>query len=64
LVVVEDTLGGIRSTRAAGEVLQKAGFDVTVQAFGLPSGSQAKEIAFTQNNVPHFRDWSELIGEL
>lgn len=64
LFVVEDTLGGIRSTRAAGKILQKAGFDVTVWTFGLTSGSQAKESAFKQNDVPYFRDWAELIGKL
>jgi hypothetical protein len=64
LAVVEDTLGGIRSTRATGEILQRAGFDVTVRVFGLTSGISAKEIAFKQNDVPYFRDWAELIGEL
>jgi hypothetical protein len=64
LIVVEDTLGGIRSTRAAGEILQQAGFEVSVRAFGLTSGIQAKESAFKQNDVPYFRDWAELIGEL
>lgn len=64
LVVVEDTLGGIRSGRAAGEILQKAGFDVSVRAFGLTSGIRPKAAAFRQNDVPYFRDWVELIGEL
>jgi len=64
LVVVEDTLGGIRSVRTAGEIFQKAGFDVSVRTVGLTSGIRAKETAFKQNNVPYFRDWAELIGEL
>jgi hypothetical protein len=62
LIVVEDTLGGIRSTRAAGEILQKAGFDVTVRAFGLTSGIAAKAVAFTAADVPHFENWDDLLA--
>ncbi|HRQ21939.1 MAG TPA: hypothetical protein PLF42_00810 [Anaerolineales bacterium] len=62
LVVVEDTMGGIRSTWAAGEILQKAGFDVTVRAFGLTSGIAAKAAAFTAADVPHFENWESLMG--
>ena len=62
LIVVEDTMGGIRSVRAAGELLQKAGFDVTVRVLGLTSGSAAKAEAFSQADVPHFENWEALIA--
>lgn len=62
LMVVEDTMGGIRSTRAAGEILQSAGFKVTVRAIGLTSGSSAKALAFEQAHVPHFTNWESLIA--
>ena len=62
LYVIEDTLGGIRSTQAAGEILRKAGFDVTVHPLGLTSGSAAKTDAFTQAGVPHFENWEALIA--
>lgn len=61
LAVVEDTLGGIRSVRAAGEILQKAGFDVTVRVFGLTSGIVVKAAAFEQAGVPYFADWEDLM---
>lgn len=64
LFVVEDTLGGIRSTQAAGEILQQAGFDVTVHALGLTSGSASKIEAFTQAGVRHFENWNILIKEV
>lgn len=62
LAVVEDTLGGILSTRAAGEVLREAGFNVSVRAFGVTSGIAAKAAAFEQVGVPHFVDWESLIA--
>lgn len=62
LAVVEDTLGGIRSTRAAGEILREAGFDVTVRAFGLTSGIAAKAAAFAATDVPHFENWESLMA--
>jgi hypothetical protein len=58
--IVEDTLSGIRSVIAAGEILKKAGLDVTVHAYGLTSGSAAKSAAFEQADVPYFRDWNAL----
>jgi len=60
--VVEDTLGGIRSVRAAGEIFQQAGFKVAVRAFGLTSGSEAKAAAFDNSGVPHFENWRALIS--
>jgi len=62
LIVVEDTLGGIRSVRAAGEIFQQAGFKVAVRAFGLTSGSEAKAAAFDNSGVPHFENWQALIS--
>ncbi len=62
LIVVEDTMGGIRSTRKAGEILKDAGFDVDVQTYGLTSGSASKAEAFEQFDVPYFEDWSALMN--
>lgn len=60
LIVVEDTLGGIRSVKSAGEILRRSGFDVTVKAFGLTSGSAAKAEAFKREGVSYFEDWNAL----
>jgi hypothetical protein len=64
LIVVEDTMGGIRSTWAAGEILQRWGFDVTVQAFGMTSGSDLKAVPFREADVPYFNDWNTLMTRL
>jgi hypothetical protein len=64
LIVVEDTMGGIRSVRAAGELLQNAGFDVHIHVLGLTSGSAAKAEAFAQADVPYFEGWESLITEI
>ncbi|WKZ37865.1 MAG: hypothetical protein QY332_07975 [Anaerolineales bacterium] len=64
LIVVEDTMGGIRSVRAAGEILQRAGFAVTVRTIGLTSGSLAKASAFEHGHVQYFENWNDLIFEL
>jgi hypothetical protein len=64
LIVVEDTMGGIRSVLAAGELLLKAGFGVTVHPLGLTSGSSAKVEAFTQAGVQYFENWEELIADI
>ena len=64
LFVVEDTMGGIRSTHAAGEILRQNGFDVPTQTIGLTSGSASKVEAFTQAGIPHFENWKELIAGL
>jgi hypothetical protein len=61
LIVVEDTMGGIRSVRSAGEILQNAGFDVHVRPVGLTSGNLAKAAAFQQAGVQYFESWSSLI---
>jgi hypothetical protein len=62
--IVEDTLGGVRSVWAAGEILKKAGLDVHVHAYGLTSGSAAKMAAFEQVGVKHFSNWEILIDQV
>lgn len=64
VTVVEDTLGGVHSVWAAGEILQKARLDITVRAYGLTSGSVAKSVAFAELGVPYFGDWESLIEQL
>ena len=64
LVVIEDTMGGIRSVCAAGEILGKAGFHVTVRPLGLTSGSAAKAFAFERAGIPYYENWEKLILEL
>ena len=64
LIVVEDTMGGIRSVRTAGEIFRQAGFDVTVRTLGLTSGISAKAAAFDAAAVPHFENWEQLIKVL
>ena len=64
LIVVEDTMGGIRSVRTAGEIFRQAGFDVTVRTLGLTSGISAKAAAFDAATVPHFENWEQLIKVL
>jgi hypothetical protein len=61
LIVIEDTMGGIRSVRSAGEILQKAGFDVHIDPVGLTSGNTAKVSAFEHAGVQHFENWDSLI---
>jgi hypothetical protein len=64
LFVVEDTMGGIRSTYAAGEILRQNGFNVPTQTIGLTSGSSSKIEAFTQAGIPHFENWENLIAKI
>jgi len=64
LFVVEDTLGGIRSTLAAGEILRQSGLNVQTRAFGMTNGSPAKAEAFTQAGIDCFENWAGLIHEL
>jgi hypothetical protein len=61
LIVVEDTLGGIRSVRAASEILKASGFNVTFRPFGLTMGNATKASAFESANVPHYSDWESII---
>ena len=62
--IVEDTLGGIRSAWAAGEIFGKAGLKVNVRAYGLTSGSAAKATAFDEAGVPHYSTWDTLIDQI
>jgi len=64
LIVVEDTMGGIRSVKKASNIFNAAGFDVTVRAFGLTSGSKVKADAFGQAGIIHFEDWYSLIEQI
>lgn len=61
LIVVEDTMGGIRSVRSAGEVFQKGGLNVHVNAVGLTSVNSAKAAAFQQAGVQYYETWDALI---
>lgn len=62
LYVIEDTMGGVRATRAAGEILREAGFEVSVHTLGLTSGIAQKAEAFRKADVPHFENWESLIA--
>jgi len=64
VTIVEDTLGGVCSVLAAGEILQYAGLDVDVRAYGLTSGSAAKSAAFENAGLPYFNEWDTLIDQL
>ncbi|MBE0669749.1 MAG: hypothetical protein IH588_04105 [Anaerolineales bacterium] len=64
IFVVEDTMGGIRSTQEAGRILNQNGFNVNIHALGLTSRSISKAEAFAQAGIPHFEDWDELITEI
>jgi hypothetical protein len=64
LIVVEDTMGGIRSVQSAGEIFQKAGFDVNVKTIGLTSGSKAKASAFEKAEIIFFDTWEEIITSI
>jgi len=63
VMIVEDTLGGVRSVWAAEKILQEAGLTMTVHAYGLTSGSRAKAEAFQHADVPYFKDWNSLIEQ-
>jgi len=64
LVIVEDTLNGIRSTLRAGEMLRQAGFDVTVHPFGLTMGNAPKGEMFEKEGIPYFEDWESLTAAI
>ncbi|MBK7450695.1 MAG: hypothetical protein IPJ47_15280 [Anaerolineales bacterium] len=61
LYVIEDTMGGVRATRAAGDILREAGFEVSVHTLGLTSGIAQKAEAFRKADVPFFENWESLI---
>lgn len=60
LLVVEDTMNGVRSTLGAGQVLREAGFEVALQPLGLTLGSVVKGEVFEKEGLPHFADWDSL----
>ena len=64
LIVVEDTLGGVRSVLAAGEILKASGFHVTVRPFGLTLGNETKASAFEKAHVPYYPDWESIMEEI
>ncbi len=64
LFVVEDTMGGIRSTQAAGQILRQAGLNVKTHLIGLTSGSTSKMEGFTVAGIPHYENWDSLIRAL
>lgn len=61
LYVIEDTMGGVRATKAAGEILREAGFGVSTHTLGLTSGIAQKAEAFRKADVPYFENWDSLI---
>ncbi len=63
LIVVEDTMSGMNSVIAAGEVLTQARLDVDLKTYGLTSGSAAKTAAFEKAGIPYFKDWTSLMAD-
>lgn len=61
LYVIEDTMGGVRATQAAGAILCEAGFEVSTHTLGLTSGIEQKADAFRKADVPFFENWESLI---
>ena len=61
LYVIEDTMGGVRATQAAGAILREAGFEVSTHTLGLTSGIEQKADAFRKADVPYFENWESLI---
>ncbi len=64
LHVVEDTLGGIRSARAAAELLRQSGYQVSFFAWGLADGNSLKRATFEREGVPCFDDWETLLNQM
>ncbi|MCC7118436.1 MAG: hypothetical protein IT310_07930 [Anaerolineales bacterium] len=64
LIVVEDTLGGIRSAQGARAVLQQAGFEVNFKPIGITSGSVEKASAFANAGIFHAEGWQNAIAEI
>ena len=61
LIVVEDTMAGIRSVRAAGEILKASGFQVNILPLGLTLGNNTKASAFRKAHVPYYADWESIL---
>ena len=64
LIVLEDTMAGIRSVRSAGEVLRQSGYDVYFRPLGMTSTNPGKASAFEQAGVQYHQDWKSLVQEL
>ena len=64
LIVIEDTMGGIKSTLVEGEILRQAGRDITTRAFGLTFGNPSKAAGFEQAGIPFYEDWESLMDHL
>lgn len=64
LHVVEDTLGGIRSVRAAAEVLQQSGYGVRVSAWGLTDGNPLKRESLARHAVTCCDTWEEILDQM
>ena len=64
LFVIEDTMGGIRSTQAASQILLQHGFGIITHTLGITSGSASKIEAFRKADIPYFENWNNLIDEV
>lgn len=64
LIVLEDTMNGIRSTQSAGEILNQAGFEVKVKTIGLTLGSKVKADVFEKAGIECFETWEDVINEI
>lgn len=64
LHVVEDTLGGIRSGRAAAALLEPYGYQIQVYAWGLTDGNPLKRATLEGAGVRCFDTWEELLAEM
>jgi len=64
VVVVEDTIGGILSTRSAVNILSNLGLRVNLYEAGLTLGNIGKSLAFNKAGVRCFDTWDVLIDFL
>lgn len=63
ITVFEDTPAGIRSIRAAGEILQKAGIQVSINPIGI-AASQVKHTALEAEGARVFSDINSALSSL
>jgi len=64
LIVVEDTIGGIRSVQKVAEILRQHGYDVHTLLLGLTNGIESKADVFTKAGIQHISNWDNLIKVL
>ncbi|RCK72577.1 MAG: hypothetical protein ANABAC_1925 [Anaerolineae bacterium] len=64
LHVVEDTLAGIHSVRAAAELLKQNGYNVHVVAWGLTDGNPLKRKTLTSQGVQCWDTWEQLLEQM